>query len=318
MTTETLPRTQLATLPTPLVQARRLSDTLGVEIWFKRDDLTGLGLGGNKVRALEYLIGAAEAEGADCLVTGGGSQSNWVMLAALAAASRGLDSHIVYFGSEGESEGNLALVRRIPGVRITFTEDPARSSVDAELDAIAHQLRSSGRRPYLVGRGGAGPVGALGYLSAVSELDDQLAASGLTDPTLWLAAGSCGTLAGLVAGQAISGRPKRIIGVTVHRPVDECEQRVASISSSTVDLIGAAAVQPVDWEIRGSQLNRVSNALVCSAAELAIRTEGVFLDPEFGAPALAELIAVEHPGDVVVFIVTGGAPTLFLREAFHD
>ena len=92
------PRIRLGTLPTPLLPAPRLSDAVGVEIWLKRDDLTGLGLGGNKVRGLEFLLADALAQGCDTLVTGGGPGSNWAMLAALAARTRGLDTVLVCYG----------------------------------------------------------------------------------------------------------------------------------------------------------------------------------------------------------------------------
>ncbi|MGI8626428.1 MAG: pyridoxal-phosphate dependent enzyme [Geodermatophilaceae bacterium] len=126
-------RVEFAQLPTPLQPAPRLSDELGVPVWLKRDDLTGIGLGGNKVRTLEYLLADALAQDCDCLVTGAGVQSNWTMLAALIATRYGLDPFVVCYGDPVPARGNLLLHRQI-GTAISFTGDPERSSVDAVME----------------------------------------------------------------------------------------------------------------------------------------------------------------------------------------
>ena len=313
-----IPRTPLAILPTPLKPAHRLSEELGLEVWLKREDMTGLGLGGNKIRSLEYLIGEAEHQDADVLVTGGGPQSNWVMLAALAAVTRGMGVEIVYFGPPSPLEGNLLLVSRLPGVVYSFTGDPTRSSVDPALETVRERCAAAGRRPYVIGRGGAGPVGALGYLNATLELDAQVDALGITPATVWLSTGSCGTQAGLVAGHALSGSERLVVGVTVHRPASECRERIGSISRAALDLVGQTG-NPVDWDVLDGQLDAgpAQTAAAQAAHDLCVRTEGIFLDPEFCAPAMAELMIrrseVKGP---VVFLLTGGAPTLFTTGAF--
>lgn len=311
-----IPRVSVATLPTPLSAAPRLSEALGLEVWLKRDDLTGLGLGGNKARPLDYLLGDALAKGADYFVTGGGPGSNWVLLASTAALSRGLRVKVVLFGSENAPEiGCLRLLRRLPGVGITFTGDPARHSVDPQLEAVSSQLRRRGHRPYTVGRGGAGPVGALGYVTAVDEMDSQSARRGVEAPTVWLATGSCGTQAGLVAGhRRPGGRRRHIVGVSVHRPLEECRQRIASMSDAALDLLEVDVRPPVDWTVLDAL--RPEPEEVDSAARLMISTEGIYLDREFGAPALAALMErAEHVVGPVVFLVTGGAPSLFAGDA---
>lgn len=305
-------RTDVAILPTPLVAAPRLSESLGKEVWLKRDDLTGLGLGGNKARPLDYLLGDALARRSDCFVTGGGPGSNWVLLAALAALSRGLAVEVVLFGgADAPDVGSLRLLKRLPGVGITFTGDPARSSVDPVLESVSSRLREGGRRPYTVGRGGAGAVGALGYVTAVDELDSQLARRGVAAATVWLATGSCGTQAGLVAGHRRPGRARRsIVGVSVHRPLDECRERIAAMADGALDLLDVDVRPQVEWTVLDGL--RPDPERVRAAARLMIGAEGIFLDPEFGAPALAALR--ERAGQVrgpVVFLVTGGAPGLF-------
>ena len=314
-----VPRIRLGTLPTPLHPAQRLSEALGVEVWFKRDDLTGLGLGGNKVRGLEFLLADAVAQGCDVLVTGGGPQSNWAMLAALAARTRGLDSVLVNFGdAPPEPAGNHALAV-LAGATLRFTGDPDRSTVDAAVDAVCHDLRAAGRRPYGVHRGGANAVGALGYVLCGLELATQLAEADLQPRQLWLATGSCGTQAGLVAAASWLRPPYEVVGVTVSRPAAEARDRVARIAHEAATLLGTPAPSGVPHVLDGflgPAKGRRSPEGDAAAAIVAC-TEGVFLDPVFAAKAMAGLLAsargetdtpLEGP---VVFLVTGGAPTLF-------
>ena len=133
------PRVSLVLEPTPLHPAERLSGELGVPVLLKRDDLAGTGLGGNKLRGLEYLIADALGQGCDCLVTGAGPQSNWTMLAALACVRHGIEPHVVCYGSSAADEGNMRLHRWL-GVDVRFTGDPGRSSVDAGIEAVTAGL----------------------------------------------------------------------------------------------------------------------------------------------------------------------------------
>ncbi len=309
------PRVRLGTFPTPLHPAPRLSAELGAEIWFKRDDLTGLGLGGNKVRALEYVLGDAARAGTDTLVTGGGPASNWAMLAALAARTRGLDAVLVMYGDPVPATGNLALAE-LAGARIVFTGDTDRASVDRGVADESAKLIADGRRPYALGRGGATPVGALGYVAGTLELLAQLHERGLQPGTLWTATGSCGTQSGLVAGAAWLRPGYSVVGVSVSRPVPECVARIADTAAGACALIGAPP--PLDRpDVRGDQLGAYGrrSAAGADAAQLVARTEGVFLDPVFAAKAMAGLVAAAgHIDGPVIFLVTGGAPTLFFAK----
>jgi D-cysteine desulfhydrase len=313
------PRAQLVLEPTPLHPAPRLSRDLGVPVLLKRDDLTGAGLGGNKLRGLEYIIADALGQGCDCLVTGAGPQSNWTMLAALACLRYQIEPHIVCYGSRAADEGNQRLHRWL-GVNIRFTGDPDRSSVDAGIEAVAAELRAAGRHPYPVPRGGATPLGALGYVRASAELAAQLDALGESPAALWLATGSCGTQAGLVAGAALTAAPYEVVGVTVSRPVAESRERVRVLAAGAAAMggIGAIAREPTvlgGWIGPGyGAASREGQA----AARLVATTEGIFLDPVFGAKAMAALIAECRAGrarGTQVFLVTGGAPTLFTEAA---
>ena len=309
------PRVSLVLEPTPLHPAERLSGELGVPVLLKRDDLAGTGLGGNKLRGLEYLIADALGQGCDCLVTGAGPQSNWTMLAALACVRHQIEPHVVCYGSSAADEGNMRLHRWL-GVDVRFTGDPGRSSVDAGIEAVTAGLRAAGRRPYPVPRGGATPLGALGYVRASVELAAQLEALGERPSGLWLATGSCGTQAGLVAGAALTGAPYEVMGVTVSRPVAECRERVRALAAGAAALGGIAAglAEPA---VRGGWIGPGYGAASAEgerAARMVAAAEGIFLDPVFGAKAMAALIAECRAGRVrgtQVFLVSGGAPTLF-------
>ena len=326
-----LPRAPLVTAPTPLHPAHRLSDAIGVEVWFKREDLTGLGLGGNKARGLEYLIGDALAQGCDCLVTGAGPQSNWAMLAALAARRYGLEPYLVCYGSPVPATGNL-LLDQLAGADVRFTGELDRASVDAAIEKLGGELTAAGRRPYVVPRGGATDRGAAGYVRASVELADQLMTTGLAPSELWLATGSCGTQAGLLAGARWLRSPYQIMGVTVSRPVDECVARIGTLAAASAKLLGlprgGGGLQGVG--AAGSDVSVVDGYLGPGygkasaegerATRLVARTEGVFLDPVFGAKAMAALLDAANARrveDPVVFLVTGGAPTLFAGTGVH-
>lgn len=314
----TLPRVVLATNATPLHRAPRLSNSLGTEIWFKRDDLTGLGLGGNKVRALEFLLGDALAQGCDCMVTGAGPQSNWAMLAALAARRVELDPFLLFYGelSPGDASppvGNRMLAEMV-GAQISFTGDPDRTSVDVAIEETAAKLRAEGRRPYVLPRGGATALGAVGYARVSLELSEQLLEVGLCPAQLWLATGSCATQAGLVAGRQWLGLPYQVVGVTVSRTVEECVRRVHELAIGVADLIGAPRAHPEDVRVLGGHIGPgygLRSADGDRATELVARTESIFLDPVFVAKAMAALIAGDHRSGPIVFLVSGGAPTLF-------
>lgn len=309
------PRVPLVLEPTPLHPAPRLSSELGVSVLLKREDLAGVGLGGNKLRGLEYILADVHEQGCDCLVTGAGPQSNWTMLAALACLREGIEPHVVCYGSAAADEGNMRLHRRL-GVDVRFTGDADRSSVEAGIEAVTAELRAAGRRPYPVPRGGATPLGALGYVRASVELAAQLDALGERPSALWLATGSCGTQAGLLAGAALAGAAHEVVGVTVSRPVPECRERVRDLAAGAAALggIDAAVKEPT---VLGGWIGPgygVASEAGQAAARMVAAAEGVFLDPTFGAKAMAALVAGCRAGQVhgtQVFLVSGGAPTLF-------
>ena len=302
-------RFPLAVLPTPLVWAPRLSTALGCgELWLKRDDLTGFVVAGNKARKLERLVAAAVAAGADTLVTGGGPASNYCAAAAAAARVAGLRCLLVLYGDPPAAvHANLALAQW-HGAEVQFTSDPNRSSVDAALDQVAAETRTSGGRPYVVPRGGASIEGAAAYADAGAELAHQLEAVSVRPETVLVAAGSGGTAAGLVADTAAADRPWRIVAAAVSRPPQETATRVLQLAQGVAQLLSLRPAATLDVDVqdmRGPGYGIPSDEGE-QATRLAAETEGLLLDPVFTAKALALLMTrPELPGPVV-FWHTGG------------
>lgn len=301
-----LPRTRLAVLPTPLVEAPGLAEALGLPgpLLVKRDDLTGFALAGNKARQLEMLLGEAGSRGADVLVTGGSAGSNFVAAAAAAAARAGLRCVLVIAGPPRSHtvHPNLAAAHTW-GAEVRFTGDPDRGSVDALLPEVARGLEAAGAVVYLAPRGGASATGAAGYRLAADELAEQVDGR-FPDGSVVVvvATGSGGTQAGLVAGSVARRRPFRVAGASVSRPVDEVTARVLALAREVADRCGepvadAGDVQLVDARGPG---HGVPSAEGLAAAETALRTAGLVLDPVYSAKALAAL-----PG------LVGSAPAVF-------
>jgi D-cysteine desulfhydrase family pyridoxal phosphate-dependent enzyme len=314
-------RLALAVLPTPLDRADRLGAALGMDagaLWVKRDDLTGLGGGGNKARKLEYLCADAVASGADVLVTGGGPQSNHVRMTAAAANRLGLDCVVVMAGPRpARSTGNILLVDLFGPqvVWVGLQEGPMDYyGIESAIDETADRLAADGRRPYRMPIGGASAVGALGYVRAAAELRDQ-AAERLGDVDLVVVAGgSGGTHAGLAAGL---GDFDRILGVDVGARPD----LGAYVSDKAAEVAALAGLPAPGGEVRIDQ-GRFGDGYGAptedgrEAVLLAARTEGLILDPVYTGKAMAGLIAARRDGTVgpttrTVFLHTGGSPALF-------
>jgi D-cysteine desulfhydrase family pyridoxal phosphate-dependent enzyme len=315
------PRFSLALLPTPLVEAPRLARALGgPRLFFKRDDLTGFGFGGNKVRGLEFYLADALAEQADVIVTGAGPQSNHVRATAAAARVAGLDVVAVIHDSRPpQALGNL-LLDELLGVELRFTDSPDRALVDEWIPRAAAELRAAGRRPYVIPRGGASPLGALGYVDCVRELGEQAAALGLRLDRLVLATGACGTQAGLLAGLHIYHMRTPVLGITVSRPVAECLQRIGGIARAAARLAGhELELAPGEVVVRDGFIGPgygIPTPEGLDAIRLVARTEGIFLDPTYTGKAMAGLIAEIRAGriskdETLVFLHTGGEPGLF-------
>ncbi len=321
----TLPRYHLAMLPTPLQRVRNLEAALGPRcprIYLKRDDLTGLAFGGNKARKLEFLVAGALAQNATVLVTEGAVQSNHARLTAAAAAVAGLKAVLVLDARAGAVVAGNLLLDHLLGADVRIVHDKtARAAAMADLDA---ELRAAGERPYLIPTGGSVPLGALGYVAMVEELQDQLLAAREAPSRLFFASGSAGTHAGLAVGARAFAAPFRLQAISDGDPRAELASRAARLAAATADLLGfstvfAASEMDVDDRFVGLGYGIRTEAGL-EAIRLLARTEAVFLDPVYTGKAMAGLIdharrALLGADDTVVFVHTGGLPALF---AFKD
>ena len=300
--------------PTPLHPLPRLGAALGFDdgaLWVKRDDLTPVGGGGNKVRKLELLVGDALAQGCDVLVTAGAAQSNHVRSTGAAAAMAGLGCTAVVGGRRpAQPEGNLVL-DHLFGVDLVWTGAYEAEAVERALAEAALRLAEEGRRPYEVPLGGASDVGTLGYVLAAAEL----VAAAPPGAVVYTAVGTGGTLAGLVVGLGSYGRVR---GVDVGAVPDVARR----IADHLVPGAAARAGRPLPTghvELDGTQIGDGYGARTAAAREalvLAARLEGLVLDPVYSGKALAGLMADRRAGRLpadqpTVLLHTGGAPALF-------
>lgn len=319
MKLESLPRFPLAILPTPLDDAPRLSEELGVRVLIKRDDLTGFALGGNKVRKLEFLVADALAQNANVLVTGGGPQSNHARVTAAAARKAGLDATLIFFGDPpGEVNGNL-LLDDLLGAEFVYTHTDDRSQTEPTMERVAQELRKRGHKPYLIPRGGSTPLGCVSYILAVQELLEQLEARRIKTDAMFVATGSCGTHAGILAGLDFCGAAIPLYGITVSRSAHESAERIKSLLKETAVFLERSTSFARDIILKDAYLGAGYGIITPEAREAinqVARLEGIFLDPVYTGKAMAGLIDLVRGGEIahdstVVFWHTGGAPGLF-------
>lgn len=317
------PRLGLANLPTPLLPLKRLSAHLGgPRLWIKREDATGIGFGGNKLRKLDFVLQEAIAQGADTLVSGGVVQSNSQRQVAAAAAKLGLACHLaVYHGRlasptpEYETSGN-AFLNRLFGA--CLHDIPWTGDRNEAIRTLAEQLRESGRRPYVVPYGVSNGLGAVGYASAIVEIAEQSRNHGFTPKAIVHCSGSAGTQAGLVAGAAIAMPSTQIVGIDIDAEPERVRIDVARYAKAAADLLEI----PFDGQVvevvaghAGPAYGIVHDATI-EAIKLAGALEALTVDPVYSGKGLAGLIAMIranrwHADDDVVFVHTGGEPALF-------
>lgn len=322
---DTLPRYRLAALPTPLQTAPNLSRALGgVDVLIKRDDLTGLAMGGNKARKLEYIVADALTEGADMLLTSAAAQSNFCRMTVGAARKAGLRAGLLLRGSGDEPvQGNL-LLDHVLGADIRFTQDldPYSATTHQTLLDWADEERAAGAHPYLIyvhGGSRAGALGTVGYVDAAAELAGQLAASGVSPDHVYVAVGSGSTLAGLLLGLRQLGLQTRVVGVCVSALSETVRSKTLEFVDAAERLLDLPSIGLGDWQLDDSQRGEaygVPTASGLAAIRLLAHTEALIANPVYTGKALAALLAdvkrgVVHSGETAIYLHTGGDPLVY-------
>ncbi len=323
-----MPCVVLGQFPTPFDPAPRLSAALGgPAIWVKREDMSGLALGGNKTRQLEALMAAALATGADTVVTTAAAQSNFCRTTAAAAAKLGLHAVLLLRGgADSPVTGNL-LLDHLLGAEIEFlaTTDPYDPATPARLEATMQRLRTLGRKPVLLHVvGAAGALGAAAYVPAAEELAAQFAASGIAPAALYITAGSGLTVAGMVLGLKHLGVRTKVVGICAQTSADFLRPIIARRANEAAALLGlATTVTEDEIELDDRRIGAgygVANTDTVDAMDVAARTEGLLLDPVYTGKCMAGVMAHIRAGrwaatDAIVFLHSGGTPGLFAYGA---
>ncbi|HET7677264.1 MAG TPA: pyridoxal-phosphate dependent enzyme [Candidatus Limnocylindrales bacterium] len=314
--------TQLQSAPALAAALDDLADGAGPAwLGLKREDLAPLGLGGNKLRNLEFLVGAARAEGADALVTAGRRWSNHCRLTAAAARMAGLEAHLVLTGPRPATPGPNARLIEALGGQIHWTTGAERREREALLDQLATELRDARRRPFVIGVGGSGLPGAFGQLLAGLELADQLAAAGRSAHLVALASATGGTQAGLLLGLRLAGSTARVLGFTVSRPATELGPVIERL---VAEMAGALDMASEDLDLAVELDDRAlapgygrRSAAADEAAALLARTTGVPADPIYTAKAVGGLVSIAREGALdarSVVLWLGGGDVGLLEE----
>lgn len=316
------PRAALSLLPTPIELLPRLTAHLdGPQLYVKRDDLTGLGLGGNKLRKLEFLLGEARLQGADTVLTVGAMQSNHARQTAAACARMGLECELILRRSSHATDsylnGGNVLLDRLFGARLHVLA--ANENREAFMESRAEALRAEGRKPYCIPVGGSCGLGNLGYAVCAAEILSQSRELAASFAAVVTATGSGGTQGGLVAGMRLLDGPP-VVGIAVEGARAEQEALAAHQAADALRLLGcsdldaSAGVTVLDAFV-GPGYARPTDSMR-EALALAARLEGLVLDPVYTGKAFAGFIALARSGrygkpESLLFVHTGGTPGLF-------
>jgi 1-aminocyclopropane-1-carboxylate deaminase/D-cysteine desulfhydrase-like pyridoxal-dependent ACC family enzyme len=324
MAVPNLPRVALLDGPTPLQHLPRLSAALGgrAELWIKREDLGPLAFSGNKLRNLEFLLGAAFAEGADTIITSGRRWSNHCRLTAAAGARLGLRVEIVVSGPPVRASPNLGLMELL-GATVHQADSDDRAEREALVARIAAEATAAGRHPYVIPVGGSDATGAWGQVQGALEVIKQAAGLGWHPDAIVLPSATGGTQAGLLVGASMAAQqahvhPAWVVGVAVAHPEAQLRPHVEELVAALAAMAGFAAPPPDRVEILSTQLGGgygVSSRPSTEAAELLARSEGLLVDPVYTAKGLAGLIELVRAGELdgkrAIFWHGGGLPALF-------
>ena len=321
MKLDRLPRFHLAEFPTPIQYLDILTKKYkGPAIYMKRDDLTSLGMGGNKTRKLEFLIGEALEQEKDTLITAGGIQSNHCRLTAAAARKAGLDCHLVLNGTEPKIPNGNFLLDKIFKAKIHFCD---RKNRDEQLFQVADELAQIGKKPYVIPVGGSNEIGSVGYVNAMLELRLQLNDMKFTPDAIVFATSSGGTQAGLTLGAKIIGFNGEVLGISIDQiktgsdPFPPVLTKVANATAERID--SDIRMTESDFSLNCDYLGAgyaMPGNLEFNAIKNLAHHEGILLGPVYTARAMGGFIDLIQKGyftndQAVLFWHTGGTPELF-------
>lgn len=319
----TFPRVSLGILPTPMYRLPNISRTLGKNIYIKRDDMTGVALGGNKVRKLEFLIADAIEQGCDYMLTTGGAQSNHAMLTAACCSRLGIGCMLVLQKRGVWQKLGNQILNDLIGVEVRFIDTDDYADIYAEMDHICDGLRAEGHKPYCVPVGGSVPLGSVGYVNAAHEAIEQAKAQGVVFDDIVCCTGSGGTHAGMDLGARIYSPTTRVTGIDVSN--DDFQPIVAGLVNGASALLEAGITVSAEdinvYHCYGAGYAIPSEAGV-AAMKLMARQEGIILDPVYTGKTFAGLLQLAEQGyfdgrDNILFLHSGGAGGLFAINLEH-
>lgn len=302
----------LSFTPTPVHRLNRLSEEWGVELWMKRDDLTGdIATGGNKIRKLEYILADAIEQGADTVVTTGGPQSNHAKATAALATKAGLQAVLVLAGRDPQKRQANLFLDQLVGADIRFSGARTPSEQEESVEQVCAELRQQGRKPYPIPIGGSNGLGTYGYMDAYRELGDH------DFDWIVVTAGSGGTYAGLYLANERYHRPAKLLGISPWLAHAEIEQRIADCINEVEPKPGKRSFMLDDRYI-GPGYGKLTVAAQ-EAIEQVARLEAIVLDHVYTGKAMAGLFDYMRQGlitkrDKVLFWHTGGASGLLAMQ----
>lgn len=309
-TLDSFPKISLGVFPTPIQRLNNISTLLHTNVYVKRDDLSGLGLGGNKVRKLEFLLSEAQEQGAEIVFTTGGAQSNHAMLTAAAAGKLGMKAILVLKKRGVTACMGNQLLEHLMGTDVRFLDTDNYADIYAEMDRIGKEL---GKPYYKIPCGGSNALGSLGYVNCAKEISDQ----SMHFDHIFCAEGSGGTLAGLALGAKLFLPGTKVHGMMVDS--DPFDRITPALMREAADLLEIELeITPEDYLLRDmcGPGYAISSPEGNAAVALMAAREGLFLDPVYTGKAFAGLIKMAEEGafredDNVLFLHSGGAGGLF-------
>ena len=321
---DTYPTVQLMERPTPLHPLTHLGADLELDFWLKRDDLTSLGLGGDKPRKLEYELARAVQDGADVIVTYGSAQSNHARLTSAAARKLGLDVVLVLSNDDhAQLQGNLLTVHLMGG-EVVMVDTDDHWDLEEDVAAVCDRLRAEGRTPHVVPISGTTPHSCLGYVDGALELIEQLIARDLKPDVIYTPFGTGGIFTAYLLTMRSLGIGTELVGISVNRPADQCEEQLDQWWSALSDLMGSdhdldRGNYTIDDGYVGREYGDATSEGLDAIVSMATR-EGILLDPVYSGKVYAGLLGHAAAGrfaqgETIVMLHSGGAPANFAYHA---